>query len=83
MNPDDFPEIKRDAVTTYSLISYQIVQAEAYAREHAPTRQYEHEAIIRLFVLYSFQRDRGEKALLRHALDMLINRHRWKASHAA
>lgn len=83
MTHDDFPEIKRDAVTTDELIAYQVVQAEAYAMQHAPTRPHEHEAIIRLFVLYSFQHDRGEKSLLRHALDMVINRHRWGASHAS
>lgn len=77
------PEIKRDAVTTDELVAYAVVQATEYAMQHAPKRPHEHEAIIRLFVLYSFQRDRGEKTLLRRALDMLINRHRWRASHAS
>lgn len=85
MTPDDnFPEIKRDAVTTDELVAYAVVQATEYAMQHASARpQHERDAIVRLFVLYSFQRDRGEKVLLRHALDMVINRHRWEASHAA
>lgn len=87
MTPDDFPEIKRDAVTTDELIAYQIVQAQEYAMEHAPTRpQYERDAMVRIYVIYSFTRDRGDKALLRHSLDELVNRHKWireRVHHAA
>lgn len=83
MIPADFPEIQRDQYVTDELVMYSIAQAKEYAEQHAPDAPHAHEAIVRLFVLYSFQRDRGEKSLLRHALDMLINRHRWRASHAS
>lgn len=87
MTPDDFPEIKRDAVTTNELIAYQLVQAEEWANQHAPTRpQYERDGMVRIYVLYSFTQDYGDKILLRHALNELVNRHRWiqeRAHHAA
>ena len=72
MTPTDFPQIKRDACVTDATIAYAIVQAKEYAALHAPNAPSIQAAIIRLFVIYCFEHDMGEKNLLRIGIDLLI-----------
>lgn len=83
MTPADFPAIPRDACTTDATIAYSISQANEYAALHAPNAGAAHDAIIRLFVTYTFERDWGERVHLRRGIDLLLGQYKWEQFHAS